>query len=165
MNPTSELPPDAISDEELVALLTQYEKYSEGLQNANNKTQEELDKSLITLSTVIIGVILTLRQQISTSFPDFGFPFLMWLAIVLLVLCILAVLTSHFLSLHINQRLIQSIDECRSAEFPQRVLPKVEAAHAKTALVAFNNYLSAGLFFCGLVTAVAFAVSGAGAVE
>lgn len=162
MTHTTEPPSPTIDEEDLKTLLTQYEKYSEGLQSANTKTQEELDKSLITLSTVIIGVILTLRQQISTVMPGFGFPPLMWVTIVLLVLCVFSVLISHFLSLHMNQQLIKAIEECRDAQRPIDLLPRVEAVHRKTALVAVNNYMSAGLFFCGLVAAVAFAISGAG---
>lgn len=54
----------------------EYRKYSEGLQASNNKTQEELDKTLITLSTAIIGVVLAFRQQIVSGNPNLGFPFL-----------------------------------------------------------------------------------------
>lgn len=149
------------SDDTIKSFLDQYKKYSENLQSANSKTQEELDKSLITLSTVIIGVILTLRQQIASSVPNIGFPVLMWIAITLLITCVLSVLISHFLSLWVNRRLIESIDNLQQAEDPVGFAEEVQRAHERTLWVSVNNYISAGLFFLGLVAAVSFAIYGA----
>lgn len=151
-----------VHSEAIANFLEQYKKYGENLQSANSKTQEELDKSLITLSTVIIGVILTLRQQIAAGAPTLGFPIFMWIPITLLILCVLGVLISHFLSLWVNGRLIDAIDNLQQADDPLPLVPEVEKAHKKRLWVRVSNYASAGLFFFGLVATVAFAVYGAG---
>ena len=135
-------------------LREQYLSYSQSLQTANNKTQEELDKSLITLCTVLIGVALTVRQQVSATNSGFGFPVSLWATIILLLLSILTVLLSHFLSLWVNQSIIDAIDNEKDLDGP----------YSKTRFVKMANYFSAGLFFVGLLTAVLFAFRAANGV-
>lgn len=139
----------------------QYQKYRDTLQTANTKTQEELDKSLITLSTVIIGVVLTLRQQISSSLPNFGFPIIMWLAVVFLLGCVLSVLVSHFLSLRVNQKIIDAIDKLQQEEGQDSISNQITKAYEETRFVRRANVCSALMFFLGLLTAVYFAALGA----
>lgn len=125
----------------------QYKEYSEKLYNYNNKTQEELDKSLISLSTILIGVNLTLRQQIAASNPKIDFPPLLLIALTVLTLCVASVLASHYLSISVNKTMIRDIDAGRH---PHK-------SHSRSRFIELANTFSGWIFFLGLILTMLFA--------
>ena len=123
------------------------EEYKKNLIDINRKTQEEFDKSLITLSTVLIGVCLTLRQQFIVRDQTFGFPWPIVLALVCLLGCVAAVLASHRVSMAVNEKMIDAISE---GDDPNKY-------YDQTKRTRWLNASSTWLFFFGLGFTVLFA--------
>lgn len=128
-----------------------YIAYKEKLYEIDRKTQEELDKSLITLSTIVIGFCLTIRQQFVAQNSKFGFPTMFFIAIFLLILCIAAVLLSYRLSMKVNKKMIKAIDSLRAPD----------EHYSETRIIDIANSTSIWLFFLGLLSTIVFASLGA----
>lgn len=146
---------DVVTDEAF-ELPSELQAYLDGLYKDNAGTRDELDKTLITLSTVTMGVVLTLRQQIANANPEvpLGFSPPFWWAVYALFTCITVVLVSHFVSMAVNQRIIRAIEGLTQWD---------GAAHEALTRVQQNvrwvkalNVLSALAFLVGLGCSVGY---------
>lgn len=148
-----ETPPFELPDE--------LKTYVEGLRKDNAGTRDELDKTLITLSTATMGVMLTLRQQIATGRPEgmppLGFSPLFWGGAGLLFVTIMAVLASHFVSLAVNRRIIDSVEGLTS--WDDAAYQRVLRAQSKVRHVHRLNLLSSLAFVAGLALSVLYVTS------
>jgi FtsH-binding integral membrane protein len=135
-----------------------YTQFADKLQAADAKTQEELDKTFITLSTFLIGAVFTLRAQFASTNSSFGFPPILWIAIIVPLACILSIIRSHFLSLEIHRGIYDAIDKWDGTLESTKA---IEAAHKGREAVRGNNKTSAVLFVIALIAAISFGIGGA----
>ncbi|MVN88792.1 hypothetical protein GO986_18800 [Deinococcus sp. HMF7620] len=152
-------PAEPESTDEAFALPEDLAAYAEGLRKDNAATRDELDKTLITLSTATLGVVLTLRQQIASApgAGPIGFSPLFWGGAAFLFVCIGAVLVSHFVSISVNDRILTVIGKL--TKWDGEAYEAVKDAQEKVRHVKRLNKLSALAFLIGLGCSVIYVIS------
>lgn len=146
------------TEKSLTDIKLHYTAYLNSLYAASERTQEELDKVLITLSTFSIGFLATIRQQFENRSPGFGFPDILLTSIAFFVFCIVMVLFSHFISKIVHDNIINKINHFIDVEETDvvKIQTAINSEHSNSRYIKLANFLSAAAFLLAVAAAVDF---------